>query len=302
VISGPIDQQSFVCSVWRSNEVISTLIAIKYEDTFVPVVETYSILPQQRKTRILHLTGGTGGNLLALYPSVDPDLRTKIETWGGSVGPDFTDLPYMELLSLGHTIASVGYWGTTVRTSGSKAEIEDAIKDVEAAYEFYSASDEQAPAIVAESLGAHLALGAIGRERLQQANFIFVSPSMDGIQHALTAFDRERLKKLERKEFYVYRRNEGGWKFESVQNFGLAEHIRTYVGGKDLPLTKLKPKTPCSKVFVGMDDYRLQNFLSNKDKFGDYIRILGGRHRLIQENPVEMAEYFREFSKCLSLN
>lgn len=290
---------AYHCETWTYGRVSSKLIAIRGSGLTVPIVETSLIHSEKISRRLIHLTGGTGGEVLQVYPPVSESIRIKINNLGGQVSPNFEDLAFMNFITSGHTIVSIGYPGTTMRTTKEYDEIRLSIKEVRSVFEFYTDKDGTSPAIISESLGNHILLGALGLKKLETVDFLAISPSMNGIQYALNE-RRENFPTAHLwKDFYVWSRRSNSLTFKAIEKIDVASHIEKFSGGRVLSWRFIEPKSDCSRILLASEDYRVPLDLLKSGGRHEKVYILSGDHNLLADSAITES-YIVNFSNCIN--
>lgn len=302
---GMIEQTN--CEEWSEQGLTSTLIALRSGDVLVPVIETYLEGATGPERTVIHLPGGTGGGLFQAMPAIPNRIR-QLEGPGFAVQKPAEAWPEMQLLKRGLTIASVGYWGTQIRTMNIADEVDLAKADVRAVFDFYADGDGNDPPLIATSLGNHIALGALGEERLEQLEFLSIVPVMDGLQHHLANTAR-LARDAEPDElhgswsrFQIFNRSEEGDEFKETRMQSVGEHMRRYLGKVDLPLRDFVPQSACSRTVLPSEDYRTREYLGRNPDPPPHILVWQGDHDLFKDAPDQMQALFREFAECLGRN
>ncbi len=174
-----------VCQTTTAQGITSTLIALKKDGDRVPVVESRLAGTPENSNDIVDIDGGPGGETFHIGSAMTKDEIDKLRRMGVNVTGEAGTSPYHMLLERGFTVASVGYGATRIRTLNARDEIEVAIGDVRTAIDFYRDKNGAEPALIMSSLGNHIALGTLGKNRLGGMNFLALVPVMDGLQHHL---------------------------------------------------------------------------------------------------------------------
>lgn len=297
------------CKAWTSDGYTSELVALMIDDLAVPVIETRSNAYAKREV-VVEVTGGPGGELFYVDPSRKEDIQ-KFRKLGMKInGLDRFNI-YTQFLDRGYTIASVGYWGTNIRTLNVPGEMELAMDEVRSTVDFYRDSEGVDPPLILTSLGNHLALGALGKDRLQRMQFLALVPVMDGLQHHLARVekeDRERRAVAEAKgEFYgnwktfnIYKEEGGRPKFERSQMLDMASYVPQFVDRFDYPWKAVTPASSCSRLILGDRDPRTREYLAANNELPRFVTVLPAEHDLFVSSPDDMRLIFEEYADCLS--
>jgi len=159
-----------VCEAWTEQGVTSSLIALQLGEKRVPVVESRLAGVASAGPVVLDIQGGPGGlpflvNEGASDERISNLRRSRMDDW---LPEDIGQSPYKQLLERGYTIASIGYWGMTLRTLNTPDEFALAAEDVRLAVDYYRDKNGADLPLITVSLGNHLALAALGKERIQE--------------------------------------------------------------------------------------------------------------------------------------
>lgn len=296
------------CASWTHQGITSTLVAIYDKSNIVPVIESRLEQFPQASGHVLQLVGGTGGSPFSTSPS-PPDYISNSDKRKGDIGEDAVsyfgprDTPEFVMMQAGHTIASVAYWGTGFRTLNQPDEIEYAAKDVRMTNKFYSLLDGKEPIILAESLGNHVALPALGKKHLERANILSLVPVIDGLQHAFEMHDRRTEPELKGKNFTtfaIYTEADGEPKFAKRGMLAVGRHIRKFVAGRGLNFSGFEPKNACSRIVLGEQDYRTRIYLERTRILPDHVILLKSDHDVVRGAPDAITLITRRFLDCVS--
>jgi|GEM_PF-1572499 len=305
--------QRIECDTWTAQGVTSTLVALKVADALVPVVETRLEGTDDEGRIVVDVVGGPGGGPFQVDRGATDEFYDRLgEAGRGMVfWRDMRVSPYRYLMDRGFTIASVGYWGTNIRTLQAPNEIELAFEDVGTTVDFYRDRAGAEPALVTTSLGNHLALGALGRERLERMDVLAVVPVMDGLQHHLRRVRlgsaRERAKAEADDElfgewmvFNIYRRSGDTIIFDQSRYLPLHDYSPRYVGKHDLAWKDIMPKGKCSRILLGTIDPRTRDYLKDKKDLPSFVIVLPADHDLALEAPEDVRGLFFDYADCLA--
>jgi hypothetical protein len=218
---------------------------------------------------------------------------------------------YFKFLERGFTIASIGYWGTSFRTLNAPNEMELAVQDVRTAIDYYRDREGTEPALLISSLGNHLALGALGKDRLEAMNFLSMVPLMDGLQHHLRRVEKEIEEERQKAQangkpfghwifFNIYSQTGDNRDFAHVQMLPLHDFIAPYVGAADYPWREVSPKSPCSRIVLGNKDPRTLDYLAAHENLPEAITVLASDHDLHADAPNEMSGILEWYGDCLT--
>lgn len=176
-----------VCETWTQQGVTSSLIALQLGEQRVPIVESRLAGVSSAGPVVLDIQGGPGGAPFLVSEGASDERvsklrRSRMNDW---LPEDIRQWPYQQLLERGYTIASIGYWGMNLRTLNAPDEFALAAEDVRLAVDYYRDKKGADLPLITVSLGNHLALAALGKERIQQMDVLALVPVMDGLQHHL---------------------------------------------------------------------------------------------------------------------
>ncbi|MXP45327.1 hypothetical protein [Allopontixanthobacter sediminis] len=307
--SGPVaPREKFPCETWVAQGVTSTLFALRIGDDSVPVVESRLSGATVDKRLVVDIVGGPGGTPFHSNPAMTDEVvkvhrqRGMLKMLGGAM----EDSPAYQVLQRGYTIASVGYWGTNIRTVQEPNEIKLAMRDVRLAIDYYRDELGRDPPLITFSLGNHLALGAIGKERLEGMNFLSLVPVMDGLQHHLARAKLENAKAKasgdffgEWKRFSIYKRSGSQVTFDHSRNLELSNFGSRFFGQVDLPWHDVTPTCRCSKIVLGTKDPRTADYLAVNNKLPSFVKVWESDHDLNQGAPDQTRELFGDYADCL---
>ncbi|WP_435416992.1 hypothetical protein WAB17_08825 [Parerythrobacter aurantius] len=298
-----------LCKTWTSDGYTSELVALSMDDLLVPVIETRSNASAKNEV-VVEVTGGPGGGLFYVDPNRLEDIE-KFRKLGMKLnGLDRFNI-YTQFLDRGYTIASVGYWGTNIRTLNVAGEMELAMDEVRSTVDFYRDSDGIDPPLILTSLGNHLALGALGKERLEGMQFLALVPVMDGLQHHLSRVDEEEKEPRARADakgsfygnwttFNIYKEDGGNLKFDRAQMLDMASYVPQFVDRFDYPWKAVTPASSCSRLILGDRDPRTREYLAANNELPRFVTILPAEHDLFVSSPYDMSLIFEEYADCLS--
>ena len=218
--------ERLVCRSWTTQGVTSTLIGLRIGDERVPIVESHLADLEERGPVIVDIQGGPGGEVFHTNPALTDDVLARLgkNSSGLSKATLMSNLPHFVLMKRGFVISSVGYWGTNVRTYDELGEFELAAHDVLSVVDYYRSKNGAEPPLLTVSLGNHLALAALGKDRLEGMQVLSLVPVMDGLQHHLRRIDSIHKSKRAEAEaqgklfgeytsLNIYRRNEKAGEF-----------------------------------------------------------------------------------------
>ncbi|MBH1942679.1 hypothetical protein I5L01_00405 [Erythrobacter sp. YJ-T3-07] len=301
------------CASWSAQGITSTLIAVGAHDAIVPVVETQIPGTAQDGRYIIDVVGGPGDDPFHVEPDVDDALFDRLESSGrpARIWRDMRRSPYRDLMDHGYTIVSVGYWGTLVRTLQEPDEIELAFDDVRTAVNYYRDQSGAEPPLVTSSLGNHIALGALGRDRLERMEVLALVPVMDGLQHHIARSRRELEKERAKADTdadlvgswrirNIYRRSGDGVIFDRSEMLPLRAYVERYVGAHDLAWKGIEPKGKCSRILLGALDPRTRDYLRANKNLPPHVIVLGADHDLADRAPEDVRGLFFDFADCLT--
>ena len=298
------------CHVLEGQGVSSRLVALAFDDDFVPVIES-SIPPVAINDRIVvEVVGGPGDDPFYSNPSVTKEL---VEQFRGNKtirlnGGLMEETPHYEMMSRGFTVASIAYWGTSVRALDEPDEIGSAIREVGSAIDYYRDELGREPPLITGSLGNHLALGALGRERLEAMQVLSLVPAMDGLQHHLTrvmadeAWTSPDVLKGQWVWRNIYRRDGDRMTFDHRRMIDQREFIPQYIGDADYPWRELRLRGACSTIVLGEKDPRTLDYLAERESLPSNLQVWNTDHSLLHEAPEQARELFANFADCLSSN
>lgn len=297
-----------VCHTWTAQGVTSTLFALKFGNERVPVVESKLEGAGGNQRVIIDIQGGPGGLPFYSNPAMTDEFVERIRRNGmlELMGGPMEERPQYQIMKRGFTIASIGYWGMNIRTLHEPNEIELAIRDVKLATDYYSDLEGGDPPMITTSLGNHLALGALGQERLQEVNFLSLVPVMDGLQHHISRYKDEKFAadtKGERfgawSSFNVYKRSGNDVIFEYSRMVPFFDFVTQFVGDHDLPWRVVSPKRVCSKIVLGSKDPRTTGYLAANEDLPRYLSVWDSDHDLFKDALSQSQTLFANYADCL---
>jgi hypothetical protein len=302
-----------VCETWTQQGVTSSLIALQLGEQRVPVVESRLAGFASAGPVVLDIQGGPGGapflvNEGASEERVSKLRRSRMNDW---LPEDIRQLPYQQLLERGYTIASIGYWGMNMRTLNAPDEFTLAAQDVRLAVDYYRDKNGADLPLITVSLGNHLALAALGQERIQEMDVLALVPVMDGLQHhlkrALSAQAAEKEKAESAGHLYgewvpfnIYKRSSDGLRFYESRMLPFDEFVLRFIGDADFPWKGITPRSRCSKVVLGSKDLRTREYLATVEELPDFVIALDADHNLFKDAPDRSQALFAEFADCIA--
>lgn len=302
-----------VCQSWTEQGVTSTLIALQFDANWVPVIETRLAGTADGGPVVLHIEGGPGEEPFKVVGVMSDEVIARLRRLNPDElrVSDIRQSPHYVLLTRGYTIASIGYWGMSLRTLNVPGEFELAARDVRMAVDYYRDTQDADLPLVTFSLGNHLALAALGKERIEKMNVLALVPVMEGMQHhlkaSLSAVAEEKAKADEKGHlfgrwtfFNVYRQSDEGVEFDRSQMLPMHEYVPQFIGAADFAWKDVTPSEPCSKVVLGNKDPRTIAYLKTTYDLPDFVRVLKADHDLFKDAPVESRKIFVDFADCLA--
>lgn len=302
-----------VCKAWTKQGVTSTLIALKFGAQWVPVVETRLADTVGGGPVVLDIQGGPGDEPFHVNRGVIDELDARLRRYrtDDRLPDDIRQSPYYQLLERGYTVASIGYWGMNLRTLNAPDEFDIAARDVRMAVDYYRGSRGADLSLITASLGNHLALAALGKDRIEKMNVLALVPVMDGLQHHLKRIIPDIAKKKAKSDedvhlfgtwtfFNIYRQSGTGVKFDHSRMLRMHEFVPTYIGDADFPWKEVTPAKPCSKILLGDKDPRTLAYLNSANDLPDFVSVLKADHNLFEDEPGRLQTLFAEFADCLA--
>lgn len=299
-----------VCKTSTTRGFTSELIALKIDDEIVPVIES-RLTDAEPGPVVVEITGGPGGKPFAVDDTLTDKQIAEMRDLGIEVNGQDLRASYVRLLKRGFTIASIGYLGNSFRTLNSPDEIQLAIREVRTVIDHYRNRDHAEPALLTISLGNHLALGALGEERLEAMNFLALVPAMDGLQHHLRRLARETAEARTKAKatgepyghwivFHLYSETKGEKKFGQLRMLALDDFFPRYAGAADFPWSVIRPRGPCARVILGSKDPRTRGYLNARNELPQFVSVLASDHDLFADAPKEMHAIFDQYADCLA--
>lgn len=294
-----------ICTTTTANGLTSELVAIKTGNSIVPVIETRRVDAAPGPV-IIELVGGPGGSPFHIEDILPAAAVAEWRRLGFTVNGRVKQAAYLRLLQRGFTIASIGYWGTAMRTLDAPDEMQLAIGEVRAVVDYYRDRDGAEPALITTSLGNHLALGALGQARLEGMDVLALVPVMDGLQHNLRRVAKEREEARASGKpvgqwttFQVYKDRGGQRTFDHAGMLGMIEYVPRYMGKADYPWTDVRPSGPCSRIILGDRDPRTRDFLAANRTLPPFITLLPADHDLFADAGKAMLPIVERYGDCL---
>lgn len=302
-----------VCETWTQQGVTSSLIALQLGEQRVPVVESRLADAASDGPVVLDIQGGPGGAPFLVSEGASDEFISRLRRGGMNdwLPEDIGQSPYQRLLKRGYTIASIGYWGMNLRTLNAPDEFALAAEDVRLAVDYYRDKNGADLPLITVSLGNHLALAALGQERLQKMDVLALVPVMDGLQYhlkrALSARAAEKKKAESLGHLYgdwvffnIYKRSGDGLRFDESRMLPLDEFVLRFTGKADFPWKGITPRSPCSKVVLGSKDPRTLEYLASVEDTPDFVIALDADHNLFKDAPNRLQALFAEFADCIA--
>ena len=298
-----------ICTTTTANGLTSELVAIKAGNSIVPVIQTRRVDAAPGPV-IIELVGGPGGSPFHIEDILPADVVAEWRRKGFTVNGQVKQAAYVGLLQGGFTIASVGYWGTAMRTLDAPDEMQLAIGEVRAVVDYYRDRDGAEPALITTSLGNHLALGALGQARLEGMDVLALVPVMDGLQHHLRRVAKETARQREKARasgkpfgqwtmFHIYKDRQGQRTFDHAGMLGMIEYVPRYMGKADYPWMDVRPSGPCSRIILGDRDPRTRDFLAANRTLPPFITVLPADHDLFADAGKAMLPIVERYGDCL---
>lgn len=302
-----------VCETWTQQGVTSSLIALQLGEQRIPVVESRLAEVTSAGPVVLDIQGGPGGAPFLVSEDASDERisrlrRGRMKHW---LPEDIRQSPYQKLLERGYTIASIGYWGMNLRTLNAPDEFALAAEDVRLAVDYYRDKKGGDLPLVTVSLGNHLALAALGKERIQQMDVLALVPVMDGLQHHLKVVHSAKAAEKEKAEsaghlygdwarFNIYKRSTSGLRFDQSRMLPFDEFASRFIGNADFPWKGVTPRRPCSKVVLGGKDSRTLEYLATEQDLPDFVIALDADHNLFKDAPDRSQALFAAFADCIA--
>ena len=270
-----------------------------------------SRLEGQRDTGLLvvDLVGGPGGEPYHVSQVMTEKFMKKLRKSGrlkNFHGAIAKDVPHYQLMRRGFTIASVGYWGTRMRTLNEPNEIELAVRDVRLVINYYRKTMGEEPPLITASLGNHLVLGAIGKHRLENANVLALVPVMDGLQQDIKRF-RAEVKRTGADNkpsqvfrfFNIYARSDKGVVFDHWGALLSRDFTTQFIGDLDYRWRDVSLTASCSKLILGSEDPRTEAYLAANNNLPSFIEVWQSDHDVTKDVPDQTRAVFAAYAECL---
>lgn len=300
--------QRAACRSWTAQGVTSSLIALRFDHELVPVIESHMAGSAHEGRMVIEIVGGPGDTPFHSNPAITEEM---VETFRdidpdegvGLVGGIMENQPHYQLLQRGFTIASVGYWGTGIRTLNEPDEIELAMRDVQLVVDRYRAELGREPALLTVSLGNHLALGALGKERFESMDVLALVPVIEGLQHHVSLVESQPQPEDEFYEewtwFNIYARTATGFAFEQRRMLPMRERAPQFIGEADLPLDDVVLSSACSRIVLGSKDPRTAAYVAATPNPPPFVSVWKSDHNLYRDAPERSRAQFAWFAECL---
>lgn len=296
------------CHVLEGQGVSSEIVALALDGDFVPVIESRIPDLAIEGRIVVDVVGGPGDNPFYSNPPVTKEL---VEQFRGNKtirldGGLMEETPQYELMSRGFTVASIAYWGTSVRTLDEPDEIGSAIREVGSVIDYYRDQLDREPPLITGSLGNHLVLGALGKERVEAMQVLSLVPIMDGLQRHLVrvmadeAWTEPDVLKGQWVWRNIYRREGDRTAFDHRRVIDQREFVPQYIGDADYPWRELKLRGACSTIVLGEKDPRTRDYLADRKSLPSNLQVWDTGHSIFQEAPEQARALFAKFADCLS--
>jgi hypothetical protein len=289
------------------------LIALQLGKQRVPVVESRLARVASAGPVVLDIQGGPGGAPFLVSEGASDERvsqlrRSRLNDW---LPEDIRQSPYHQLLERGYTIASIGYWGMNLRTLNAPNEFDIAARDVRMAVDFYSDKQGADLPLITVSLGNHLALAALGKERIEEMDVLALVPVMAGLQHHLKralsamAADKDKAEAAghlygDWASFNIYKQSSDGLKFDQSRMLPFDEFASRFIGNADFPWKGVTPRRTCSKIVLGSKDPRTLEYLASVEDIPDFVIALNADHNLFKDAADRSRAIFSEFADCIA--
>lgn len=300
------------CRSWTAQGVTSTLVGLRMGDTRVPLVESRLESTEDGGPIVIEIVGGPGDPPFHVNEFLTEEHVASLQRKGavGILNGVVSKTPEYQLLQRGFTIVSVGYWGTHIRTLNAPDEFQLGQADVRSVVDFYRDRLGEDPPLVTVSLGNHLTLAAMGKERIQQMNVLSIVPVMDGLQSHLQRALAKHAGKREKakaegelygdfRSFNVYRQSETGIEFDYSQMLAMLDVVPQYIGDADHAWRDIVPQNPCSRIVLGTKDYRTADYLKAHDSLPEFVQVLEADHHLSVDQPQQTRDVYAAFADCI---
>lgn len=308
-----------VCETWTSGGVTTTLVGLGGGAEPFPVLESKLDGVIGNGSTIINVIGGPGESPFNAHKELDEATRKRNREFESEEGEGpfrltmrnrMSEMAEYELMMRGFTVASVLYWGTSIRTLREEDEFELATLEVSHAVDFYSNQTGREPALVNQSLGNHLTYAALGSERLSKMQVLSLVPVMDGLQHHI---ERVRLvneperRKAEKEGklfgswsgFNIYEREGAKSLFFEARLLDKSEYIPRYIGAADFPFRDVIHRGKCSTIVLGSKDPRTRDYLASNEDLPGYIQVWETGHNIWYEAPEKARTLYSDFADCL---
>jgi hypothetical protein len=310
-------EDRILCRDWSAQGVTSTLLALRTGADFVPVIESRLDGVKDTGIVVVDVVGGTGDTPYAIAEGM---TREKIKELHDKFGDPRTtksdgarfimrlveETSAYQVLKRGFTIASIAYWGTSVRTLYEPGEFAAAADDVRAVVDHYRDIRGAEPPMITTSFGNQVALAALGEERLETMHVLSNVPLMTGLQAHLTRVDGEIEKIRAAGEdprgfarFNVYKRAEHGFVFDYTKMLDHYDHITRFLGDADFPYSDVEPQSPCSRIVLGSEDPRTKDYLKHTPQWPPFVTVVEADHDVERDAPGVMRSILADFSDCV---
>lgn len=302
------DSAKIFCIDWTKRGVTSTLYALRVEGDLIPVVESRADSAPETGQVMIEVVGGTGGVPFHVTEVVPNWMEQKFGEANARAirAGEAEEIAHYQALKRGITVASVGYWGTHIRTLNEPDEIERAGADVRRVVDYYLEAQKREPALLTISLGNHVALAGLGQDRLEKMNVLSLVPVMDGLQnHLKRAFERAEKQNARGENsdswstFNVYKMAKQGPEFEFSDFIPIEDHLPKFTGEVDLPWADVSPKSPCFETVLGAKDYRTREYLRETSQWPEHVTVLLADHNIQRDAPVTTSRIMADFTECV---
>ena len=294
-----------ICTTMTAQGLTSELVAVKAGGLIVPVIETRRVDAAPGPV-IIDLVGGPGGRPFHVEDIMPAAAVAEWRRLGLTSNGLVKQPAYVHLLQRGFIIASVGYWGTAMRTLDAPDEMQLAMREVRTVADHYRDRDGAEPALITTSLGNHLALGALGQARLEGMDVLALVPVMDGLQHHLRRVAKEREEARASGKpfgqwtmFHIYKDRQGQRTFDHAGMLGMIEYVPRYMGKADYPWKGVRPSGPCTRIILGDRDPRTRDFLAANRTLPPFITVLPADHDLFADAGKAMLPIVERYGDCL---
>lgn len=300
--------QKVVCKSWTAQGVESTLVALQSGPETVPVIENRLPGATGNRRFVIDVQGGPRGDLTYSNEAITEELLARLRRSGAIelIGVSELDRPYVQLMERGITVVSVGYWGTSLRTLEERNEFELGAQDVRTAINFYRDQIRADPPLITSSLGNHLALAALGRERLEGMNVLSLVPVMDGLQQHINRFTDEIAKdKADGKpssgwgRLTVFKRRDEVFAFDHTRMALTSDYIEKYLGDADYPWKDVSLKGRCSTLVLGRKDPRTRDYIERTSELPPFVQVWDTDHDIIMDDLEKTRRLYADFADCL---